>query len=130
MRLAILSDIHANLEALHACLEHAGRERAGEFVFPGDLVGYGADPVPCLETVQAYAARGALVLRGNHDEAAGVVGPSNCKATGWAVDPNDRSTRLAIRILADGSQIAAGAVLILIPPYHFPHQILSGTAHP
>ncbi len=70
MRLAILSDIHANLEALHACLEHAGRERAGEFVFPGDLVGYGADPVPCLETVQAYAARGALVLRGNHDEAA------------------------------------------------------------
>ncbi len=74
--------------------------------------------VPILFACLAIASAGLLVSPahadenqtpiGNHDEAAGVVGPSNCKAAGWAVDPNDRSTRLAIRILADGSQIAAG----------------------
>ena len=70
MMLAILSDIHANLEALNACLAHAARHGATDHAFLGDLVGYGADPQACLDIVRAHAARGALVLRGNHDEAA------------------------------------------------------------
>lgn len=70
MKLAILSDIHANLEALEACLEHARRQGAEGHVYLGDLVGYGADPHACLEIIRDHAQRGALVLRGNHDEAA------------------------------------------------------------
>ncbi|MBU1237709.1 MAG: metallophosphoesterase [Gammaproteobacteria bacterium] len=70
MKVAILSDVHANLEALVACLAHARREGAEEFAFLGDLVGYGADPCACIDVVRAHAACGAIVLRGNHDDAA------------------------------------------------------------
>lgn len=70
MKIAVLADIHANLEALQACLAHAKREGAGLYAFLGDLVGYGADPLACLDLLAGYAARGALLVRGNHDEAA------------------------------------------------------------
>lgn len=70
MKLAILSDLHANLEALRACLAHAQQREATHFAFLGDLVGYGADPHAILDLVQEHAARGAIVLRGNHDDAA------------------------------------------------------------
>ena len=70
MKLAILSDIHANLEALTACISHAEKHGAERFAFLGDLVGYGADPHACLDLIRAHATRGDLVLRGNHDDAA------------------------------------------------------------
>lgn len=69
MRIALLSDLHANHEALSVCLEHARRERADQFVFLGDLVGYGADPARVLDTVMALVAIGAVAVRGNHDDA-------------------------------------------------------------
>ena len=43
MLIALLSDVHANLEALTRCLEHARERGAERFNFLGDLVGYGAD---------------------------------------------------------------------------------------
>ncbi|KAA2242156.1 metallophosphoesterase family protein [Salinarimonas soli] len=70
MRIAVLSDIHANREALDACLDHAGRAGAERFAHLGDYVGYGADPGPVLDVVRDHVARGAVALRGNHDEAA------------------------------------------------------------
>src|ERR1700676_518462 len=66
---ALLSDIHGNLEALNACLRHACERGAGRFVFLGDFVGYGADAHGVVATVAQYAAQGAVVVRGNHDEA-------------------------------------------------------------
>jgi diadenosine tetraphosphatase ApaH/serine/threonine PP2A family protein phosphatase len=74
MRLALLTDLHANLEALEAVLEHVHRQRAEQLAFLGDLVGYWADPGPVVDRVQAAVATGALAIRGNHDEAA-VLGP-------------------------------------------------------
>lgn len=70
MKTAILADVHSNLEALEACLEHARGQGAEAWAFAGDLVGYGADPGPVLDRVMELAARGALVVRGNHDDAA------------------------------------------------------------
>jgi len=70
MKIAVLADIHANLEALRACLSHAERQGAGLYAFLGDLVGYGADPVACLDLLAEYSIRSALLVRGNHDEAA------------------------------------------------------------
>jgi diadenosine tetraphosphatase ApaH/serine/threonine PP2A family protein phosphatase len=64
-----LSDIHANVEALRACLQHAGERGADRYVFLGDLVGYGADPEGVLDIVTSYSLAGAVVLKGNHDEA-------------------------------------------------------------
>ncbi|CAN5263135.1 metallophosphoesterase family protein [soil metagenome] len=73
MRLAILTDLHANREALGACLAHAERQKAEQYAFLGDLVGYGADPEWVIDTVIDYVGRGAHVLVGNHD--IDLVGP-------------------------------------------------------
>src|SRR5690349_10271784 len=70
MKLALLSDLHANRHALHACLQHARAQGASRFALLGDLVGYGGEPVAVLETVMELVERGALVVRGNHDAAA------------------------------------------------------------
>jgi diadenosine tetraphosphatase ApaH/serine/threonine PP2A family protein phosphatase len=90
MRIALLADIHANREALAACLAHAARQGARRLVFLGDLVGYGADPCWVVETVRARVAGGeAVALLGNHDEAAvsprGPVGmnPAAAAAIAW-----------------------------------------------
>ena len=69
MRIALLSDIHGNREALAACLEHARRADIGRFVFLGDYVGYGADPGWVVDTLAAEVARGAVAVLGNHDSA-------------------------------------------------------------
>jgi diadenosine tetraphosphatase ApaH/serine/threonine PP2A family protein phosphatase len=70
MRIAFFTDIHANREALEACLDHAGRNRIDRDVFLGDYVGYGADPAFAIEAVMARVERGAVAVLGNHDAAA------------------------------------------------------------
>ncbi|OFZ68350.1 MAG: metallophosphoesterase [Betaproteobacteria bacterium RBG_16_56_24] len=69
MKIAVLSDIHSNLEALLACLDHARRQGAEQYVFLGDLLGYGADPLACLEVIAPMVGAGAPAVRGNHEEA-------------------------------------------------------------
>jgi diadenosine tetraphosphatase ApaH/serine/threonine PP2A family protein phosphatase len=69
MLTAILTDIHANREALTACLAHARERNAQRYAFLGDLVGYGADPGWVVDTVMEYASRGAVSVMGNHDAA-------------------------------------------------------------
>jgi len=67
---ALFTDIHGNREAFEACLAHASARPIDRFVFLGDYVGYGADPVFVVDTVRDFVARGAIALRGNHDSAA------------------------------------------------------------
>jgi hypothetical protein len=69
MRIALLSDVHANREALTACLEDARANGVARYVFLGDYVGYGADPGFVVDTVQSHVLRGAIAVRGNHDDA-------------------------------------------------------------
>ena len=69
MLIALLSDIHSNIEALTACLRHATERGAERFAYLGDFVGYGGDPKGVIEQVAAHAALGAIVVRGNHDDA-------------------------------------------------------------
>jgi len=70
VRYAVLSDIHANLEALQAVLADAAR-RTDAVLCLGDLVGYGADPVACIEIV---AERAQSIVCGNHEHAvAGLI---------------------------------------------------------
>jgi diadenosine tetraphosphatase ApaH/serine/threonine PP2A family protein phosphatase len=68
--IALLADVHANLEALRACLADAERHGAQRFVFLGDLVGYGADPLAVARIAMARVAAGAIAILGNHDAAA------------------------------------------------------------
>ena len=65
MRFALFGDIHANLEALEAVLADAAGQGVTHHVCLGDIVGYNADPVACLEMVRAM---GCPVVKGNHDD--------------------------------------------------------------
>jgi len=70
MKTALLSDIHANLHALDACVAHAKAQGAGQFAVLGDLVGYGGQPAAVVEQVAQWVQAGdAIVVRGNHDAA-------------------------------------------------------------
>jgi predicted phosphodiesterase len=66
MRYLILSDIHANREALSAVLAFVRRKPWDKVVFLGDLVGYGANPNQTVDMVRAL--RPLVAIRGNHDK--------------------------------------------------------------
>ncbi len=84
MRIALLSDLHANLRALRACLAHARAQGVTRFALLGDLVGYGAEPAQVVEECMALVAQGALAIKGNHDELAVSGGPAFARNETWA----------------------------------------------
>ncbi len=65
MRYLVISDIHANWEALEAVLE-AAKGQYDKILCCGDLIGYGADPNAVVEWVRDNCH---AVIRGNHDKA-------------------------------------------------------------
>jgi diadenosine tetraphosphatase ApaH/serine/threonine PP2A family protein phosphatase len=69
MKLALITDMHANREAVEAVMAHARAQGAERFAFLGDFVGYGADPAWVVDCVREAVARGALAVMGNHDAA-------------------------------------------------------------
>lgn len=69
MRIALISDIHANREAYEAVLDAAQQQGAARYIVLGDIVGYGADPAWCTQRTMELAGHGAIVVRGNHDQA-------------------------------------------------------------
>ena len=70
MRFAIISDIHANLEAFEAVLSDARDNRCTDFVCLGDVVGYNANPHECVARVRELECP---IVKGNHDEQASLV---------------------------------------------------------
>jgi len=73
VRIAILSDIHGNLEALEAVLAEAKSRGYDHLVCLGDVVGYGADPQACVDRIREEVWRdigGEYIVKGNHDDAA------------------------------------------------------------
>lgn len=65
MKFAIISDIHANLEALQSVLADSKEQKCTHYAFLGDFVGYCADPRACIEIVRGM---NAPCVKGNHDE--------------------------------------------------------------
>ncbi len=64
MKIGIISDIHGNAEALHSVLKEL--EDVDQIVCLGDIVGYGADPVYCIEKIRELEAP---CIKGNHEGA-------------------------------------------------------------
>ncbi|MGB0991860.1 MAG: metallophosphoesterase family protein [Akkermansiaceae bacterium] len=64
MKYAIVSDIHANLEALTSVLDDVSAHDVDRLICLGDVVGYNANPCECIDILRDT---GCLVLRGNHD---------------------------------------------------------------
>ena len=86
MRLALFADIHANRQAFAACLDAARARGAERLICLGDIVGYGADPEWAVDTVMDLVAKGAIAVRGNHDNAIGVPSDSMNAEAQAAID--------------------------------------------
>ncbi len=94
MKRAIISDIHGNIEALEAVLKEIQAQRPDEIICLGDIIGYGPDPVPCLDRIMAVST---LTIMGNHDQAA-IFDPTGfnpvaLRAIYWTRDQLEKDSR-------------------------------------
>ena len=89
MRVAILSDVHGNLQALESVLADADARRTDAMVCLGDFVGYGASPNECIARLRP---RIEVAVAGNHDLAAcgriklGYFNPDAAHAARWTAE--------------------------------------------
>ncbi len=70
MRLAVMTDLHANLEAFEACIADAVGQSVTKHAVLGDFVGYGADPLAVVTRAVDWLGPHGIAIRGNHDAAA------------------------------------------------------------
>ena len=63
MRIGVLGDVHSNFEALQAVVRSMRGDAVDHWVQVGDIVGYGADPCPCIDLIRSL---GCTVCMGNH----------------------------------------------------------------
>jgi predicted phosphodiesterase len=116
MRYLVLSDIHANIDALDAVLHAAESEGYDRVLVLGDLVGYGAEPNLVIERVRALTP--LAVIRGNHDKvAAGLesaegFNPTAQRAATWTRDALTEENREYLRALQPGP-LAIDAMTLL-----------------
>jgi len=116
MRYLVLSDIHANLQALEAVLAAATVIGYDEIVVLGDLVGYGGDPDAVVERIRAL--RPVSIVRGNHDKvAAGIEDSSGFNAVArraavWTRDALSPENRQYLVSLPAGPLALNDAVLV------------------
>lgn len=85
MRLAVLTDIHANRAAFEAVLADVAAVGADRIALLGDVVGYGPDPGWCADRAAQLAGQGAVCLLGNHDAALAVPDPAMNAAAQTAI---------------------------------------------
>ncbi|MFO1203567.1 MAG: metallophosphoesterase family protein [Tabrizicola sp.] len=87
MRVAVLTDIHANREAFEAVLADVAGRGIDRIALLGDIVGYGGDPEWCVDKAEELVGAGAICVRGNHDNAAAgaaeAMSPLAKKAMDW-----------------------------------------------
>ena len=105
MKIALFSDIHANLEALEAVLADAEAEECDSYICLGDIVGYNADPSACLERVRALDCP---VIKGNHDQdgssdaSLDMMNPNAAEALYWTreqLSPEQREWLARLRLV-------------------------------
>ncbi|MGD0272464.1 MAG: metallophosphoesterase family protein [Gaiellaceae bacterium] len=113
MRVAVISDAHANLHALEAVRQAIERDRPDEIWNLGDTVGYGPRPNECCDLIEPLAA---ISLVGNHDLAA--IGqlplddftPVAAAAVTWAKEHLSESARAYLAALAPMSRVSGCAL--------------------
>jgi predicted phosphodiesterase len=114
LRILILSDIHANLEAFETCMEFA-KGKYDRAVCLGDLVGYGPDPNAVVKRVRAVTN---VLIRGNHDKAcSGVTDASDFNllarvATAWTREQLTAENLSFLRSLPQGPIAQEGFQLV------------------
>jgi predicted phosphodiesterase len=113
---AIISDVHANLEALNAVLKEIEKERIDEILFLGDSVGYGPNPNECIESLRDSTE---VILAGNHDWAAiGMTdityfNPYARAAIEWTEDVLSDENKTFLRELPVAKKLRHGSILLV-----------------
>jgi predicted phosphodiesterase len=108
VRFLIISDIHANWEALQAVLNHVRRKRFDRVVFLGDAVGYGASPNQVLTWLRGLGPP-AVVVRGNHDRVCAGIDSGEYfnryarQASSWTFDHLESRNLEYLRSFPEGS---------------------------
>jgi predicted phosphodiesterase len=116
MRYLVLTDIHANLEALDTCLADATSRGFDQTLVLGDLVGYGPDPNLVIERISALNP--VAMIRGNHDKVAcGLEQPDGFNAVArraalWTFDVLTPAHRTWLAALPRGPVIVDDMVQI------------------
>jgi predicted phosphodiesterase len=102
MKIALISDIHANVPALAAVLDAIAADPVDRTVCLGDVVGYHTEPGPCVDLLRAC---GAICVAGNHDRAViGAIGTDRFsdearRAVAWTQARLEDSTRAFLHAL-------------------------------
>ncbi|MBU0624243.1 MAG: metallophosphatase family protein [Candidatus Thermoplasmatota archaeon] len=118
MKLAIVADIHSNLQALKAVMGEIERAEIDQVVCAGDIVGYGANPNECCHIVGDAAAHAVL---GNHEisaltkDATG-MNPHAATASRWTASALGEGSRKLLGSLEIESKFEAGDMKIAM--YH------------
>ena len=124
MRTAIFGDIHANLEALEAVMADAKLQGVTQFVCLGDIVGYNADPVACLNIIREM---NCPTVKGNHDADASEdyslenMNPIAAYALQWTREQLDEDQRLWLKRLRMVRQVADYTIVhsTVDQPFHW-----------
>jgi diadenosine tetraphosphatase ApaH/serine/threonine PP2A family protein phosphatase len=115
VRYLILSDLHANLQALEAVLADATGAYDRVLVL-GDLVGYGADPGPVVD--RTFGLEPAAIVRGNHDKVCAGLEPASLfndvarRSIEWTADVLSPGQLAALAALPQGPQVVTDAIEI------------------
>lgn len=118
---AIISDIHANLEALLAILEDMGDRKIAKVICLGDIVGYYPNPNECVKICREQEFQ---CIRGNHDDAAtGIIGiedfnPVARDALRWTIDHLKEESKEWIRQLPELCIIEEHILAVHGSPWH------------
>ncbi|MBY6264548.1 metallophosphoesterase [Azospirillum sp. 412522] len=113
MKIALISDIHANLEALRATLDAIRAEEAERIVCLGDIVGYNTDAAACIALLRQA---GAVCIAGNHDRAvAGIIGTDGfsgpaARAVAWTKARLDDESRAFLSALPLTAVVETGGI--------------------
>jgi predicted phosphodiesterase len=117
VRYLILSDIHANWEALQAVRAHSRRKRIDRVVFLGDAVGYGASPNRVLSWMRSLGSE-LVVVRGNHDRVCAGLESPECfnryasQAAEWTLDTLEDKNLQYLRSFPEGPKVLDDQVAI------------------
>ena len=123
MRALVVSDLHANQEALRAVLGHVRRKKFDTVICLGDFVGYGAQPNHILDAMRGFKGKRRVYIRGNHDRvAAGLDDASGFNhaaksAVLWTRDHLSAPNRRFLRDLPVGPVDHEGTMLCHGSPY-------------
>jgi len=122
VRALVVSDLHANAEALRAVMKRVNRKKFDSVICLGDFVGYGAQPNHVLDTMRTVKGQ-KLYIRGNHDRVASGLDDANgfnhaAKAAAlWTRVHLSPPNRRFLRDLAVGPVVHKGVMLCHGSPY-------------